>query len=74
MTKEARSLEMRKCYFCGATKDLKGVFIEDFDGFHTDKSCCQICFTNPENNMESDHATDPVSWAAMNYNWKPRQS
>ena len=64
---------MRKCYFCGATKGLKAVFIEDCDGFHTDKSCCGPCFNNPDNNMESDHSTDPVSWEALNYHWKPKQ-
>lgn len=64
---------MRKCYFCGKTKGLKGIWLEDDDTVegHQDSCCCFDCFNNPDNAME-DAPVDAIEWVTTDYHWKTK--
>jgi len=69
---------MKKCYFCGITKGLKQIWLEDDMELQMPwqdtkyRACCMNCFNDPDNGME-DSPIPSSDWYSTDYHWKAKR-
>ena len=61
---------MKKCYFCGQTKDLKAIRTDGDEGIENHSSCNKCFF---DNELENDSSVTSENWFLYDYNWKKRK-
>lgn len=62
---------MKKCYFCGANKELKSIWYEndELNGEpYKNHSCCNKCFF--DNELENESLVTRENWHLYDYSWE----